>query len=170
MKIKYLALPAITVFLLSATKALAFCPVCVVAVAGGVGLSRWLGVDDTVTGLWVGALIVASIGWTYTFLKNRKWDFWGNKVLIAILYYLVILGPLWRADIIGHPLNKIWGVDKLVVGVIVGSVFFLTGMLIYSPLKKKNNNRAHFPFEKIVLAIVPIVILSIVFYFITKMK
>lgn len=36
-------------------KAQAVCPVCTVAVGTGVGLSRWLGVDDTITGLWLGA-------------------------------------------------------------------------------------------------------------------
>ena len=29
------------------TKALAICPVCTVAVGAGIGLSRWLGIDDS---------------------------------------------------------------------------------------------------------------------------
>ena len=42
-----------------AGKALALCPVCAIAVGAGIGVSRWLGVDDTITGVWVGGLIVS---------------------------------------------------------------------------------------------------------------
>jgi len=57
--------PIIAVGLLFAKKALAVCPICTVAVATGIGFSRWLGIDDTITGLWIGGLTVSlkSIGW-----------------------------------------------------------------------------------------------------------
>ena len=35
------------------------CPVCAVAVGFGLGLSRWLKIDDAISGLWIGALIVS---------------------------------------------------------------------------------------------------------------
>ena len=38
-----------------AIPAKAICPVCTVAVGAGIGLSRWLGIDDSITGLWIGA-------------------------------------------------------------------------------------------------------------------
>lgn len=38
--------------LIFAKKALAVCPICTVAVGAGVGLSRCLGIDDSITGLW----------------------------------------------------------------------------------------------------------------------
>jgi hypothetical protein len=33
------------------------CPVCTIAVAGGVGLCRYLGIDDLISGAWIGALL-----------------------------------------------------------------------------------------------------------------
>ena len=56
--------PIIAVGLLFAKKALAVCPICTVAAATGIGFSRWLGIDDTITGLWIGGLTVSlkSIG------------------------------------------------------------------------------------------------------------
>jgi hypothetical protein len=33
------------------------CPVCTIAVAGGVGLCRYLGIDDLISGSWIGALL-----------------------------------------------------------------------------------------------------------------
>lgn len=38
---------------------LAQCPVCTVAIGVGVGLCRYLGIDDLITGLWIGALLLA---------------------------------------------------------------------------------------------------------------
>jgi hypothetical protein len=51
-------LAAVAVFagLFFAETASAICPLCTIAVGAGVGLSRWIGVDDAVTGLWIGGL------------------------------------------------------------------------------------------------------------------
>jgi len=168
MKFKYIIFSLLATVLLPTAKALAFCPVCVVAVAGGVGLSRWLGVDDTITGLWIGGLLVAMAGWTNNYLAKKKISFGGIKVLVPVAYYVLVVGPLYRSEIIGHPLNKFWGIDKLILGIAIGSVFLLLGMWLYEILKKKNNGHAHFPFEKIILAVSPLIILSAVFYFLTK--
>jgi hypothetical protein len=35
-------------------------------------------------------------------------------------------------------------------------------------LKQKNGGKAHFPFEKVVLPVAPLIILSVIFYFVTK--
>lgn len=157
-------------FLLSAKVALAFCPVCTVAAAAAVGLSRWLGVDDTISGLWIGGLTVSAIAWTINWLKNnRKIDFWWLNVLVAMSYYALIMIPFYKTDIISfHPANMLWGIDKLVLGMVLGSVFFLLGHSLYQIVKEKNGGHAHFPFEKIVFPVAPVLILSIIFYFITK--
>jgi hypothetical protein len=77
-------------------------------------------------------------------------------------------GPLFWGKIIGHPANQLWGLDKLVLGTIIGSLFFLAGYIGYNYLKAKNGGHAHFPFQKVVMPVGPIVILSIIFYLITK--
>ena len=168
MKIKYILPSAIVTLLLSAGKALAFCPVCVVAVGAGVGLSRYLKIDDTITGLWIGGLLVAMSGWTINYLEKKKVNFVGIKILVVAAYYTLVCAPLYRNEIIGHPLNKFWGVDKLMLGIAIGSVFLLGGDLLYHYLKKKNGGHAHFPFEKIVFPVAPLIILSVIFYFLTK--
>lgn len=156
------------ILLASATSAKAFCPICTFAVAGGVGLSRWLGVDDTVTGLWIGAFIVSTILWTNNYLKSRGVKFFGFQAIVAILYYALIFVPLYKYQILGHHLNRLWGIDKLVLGTAIGSIGFLLGVVGYNLIKKKRG-KAHFHFQKIVLALLPILILSIIFFFITKL-
>jgi hypothetical protein len=154
--------------LLLPTAAKAFCPVCTVAVGAGLGLARWLKIDDTITGLWIGGLIVSLIGWTINWLNAKKIRFIGRKPLIIALYYVSIIWPLYHWNLIGHPIHSLWGIDKLVLGMTLGSIFFLFGGLWYSAIKAKNNNHAQFPFQKLVMPISPLVILSIVFYFLTK--
>jgi len=155
-------------WMMLAPAASAICPVCTIAVVAGVGLSRWLGVDDTISGLWIGGLTVSLIMWTINWLDAKKIKFKGRKILITIAYYLLIAAPLYYTDIIGHPLNKLWGMDKIILGIILGSIAFLTSSLWYYSLKKKNNDRAHFPFQKVVMAISPILLLTLIFYFVTK--
>ncbi len=147
--------------------ALAFCPVCAVAAGAGVGLSRWLGVDDTITGLWLGgalvSLIIATISWLNK--KNVHWP--GHSLLIAASYYLILLWPLYAQGIIGHPFNKIWGLDKLLLGIILGSIGFYLGGKYYH-YDKRRRGRARFPLQKAIMPLVPLIIFSFIFYFLTK--
>ena len=156
-------------FLLSAKSVLAFCPVCTVAAAAAVGLSRWIGVDDTISGLWIGGLTVSAIAWTINWLRRKNISKWWLNIIISLIYYAMIMIPFYKADIISfHPSNMLWGVDKLVLGLILGSLFFLSGHSLYLMAKEKNGGHAHFPFEKIVFPVTTLFIFSIVFYFITK--
>jgi len=166
-KILQIALYLFILNIFIAEKAFAVCPVCTIAVAGGVGLSRWLGIDDTIISFWIGGLTVSLIIWTLNWFDKKNIKFFSKNIIIVVMYYGLIVAPLFYTGIMGHPLNKMWGIDKLLIGIILGSIGFLGGVKIYDYLKKKNNNRAHFPFQKVVMPILPLVILSIIFYFIT---
>lgn len=151
----------------------AVCPVCTVAVGAGVGFSRYLGIDDTIAGLWIGALIVSVSMWTINWMNKKKWKFKGREILVVFLYYAISIWPLyyWEIDgatVMGHPYNKIWGIDKLLLGIIIGSIVFFATAIWYNYLKKKNNNHAYFPFQKVVMPVVALAILSGIFYLITK--
>ncbi len=170
---KKLSIYLITIFAVSlivAKKALAVCPICTVAVGAGIGLSRWLGIDDSITGLWIGGLIVSMIAWTISWLTKKKINFRGRNAIVVIGYYLLIIAPLYFMKFIGNPLDSLCGcgIDKLLLGVIVGSSAFFFGTSWYYFLKEKNDGHAYFPFQKVVMPISPLIILSIVFYFLTK--
>jgi hypothetical protein len=160
-------------YLLLPQAASAVCPVCTVAVVGGIELSRYLGVDDSITGLWVGGLTVSLIFWTIDWLNRKNIRFKGRKILVVLGYYILVVLPLYLLKIIHLRLPRYetfcgCGIDKMTVGLASGSIVFLIGALLYTYLKKKNGGHAHFPFEKVVLPIAPLIILSIIFYFLTK--
>lgn len=163
---KYFVLAASFLALLP-LKAYAMCPVCTVAIAGGVGLSRWLGVDDTVTGVWIGGLLVSMTFWTINYLNAKKIKFFGMNILIPIAYYLLTLIPLDYSEIIGHPYNKLWSIDKLILGIAIGTVITVIAMSLYELMRRKNG-KAHFPFEKVALPVLSLILASGAFYFITR--
>lgn len=161
----YLAFILALIFLLKGTLVQAVCPVCTVAVGAGLGLSRWLGIDDSITGLWIGGLTVSFIIWTLTWLAKKKISFKGIGPVTVVSFYLLIILPLYWGGLIGHPANAIWGIDRFVLGIIAGSAAFFGASSWYEQLKKKNNNHAHFPFQKIVMPVGTLVLLSGIFYF-----
>jgi hypothetical protein len=159
--------------LLFVQNALAVCPLCTVAVGVGVGFSRWLGIDDIITGLWIGGLIVSMIAWTESWLEKKNIRFRGRLVAAILGYYLLIVLPLYFTGFLGNPqksLACVCGVyfDKLLLGIIIGSFAFWFGASWYYYLKEKNQGRAYFPFQKVVMPVGPLVILSIFFYFLTR--
>lgn len=145
----------------------AICPVCTVVVGAGIGLSRWLGIDDSITGVWIGALLISVSLWTINWISSKEWRFKGYKTAVFAFYVSLIIIPLFWMDVLFHPLNQIWGIDKLVIGIIIGILFFILSYKIHFYLKKKNNDKVYFPFQKVALTVGAMIILSLLFYFIT---
>jgi len=154
-------------------KVLAVCPLCSVGVTMGVGFSRWLGIDDTISGLWLGGLIVSLISWTENWLEKKNIRFKGRVFINAFVYYALLIIPLYYYGLIGHPRNKLFyfgnlNIDKLLFGIISGSIAFWCGASWYYYLKEKNQGKAYFPFQKVVMPLLPLIILSFIYYFLTK--
>lgn len=146
----------------------AVCPVCTVAVVAGLGLSRWLGVDDTVSGVWIGGLIVSSGVWLSTWLIKKNVHIPLLPLWCTALFYPFVFLPLWMGHIIGHPNNVLWGMDKLIVGTIAGTVGLVGGILLDTITRKKHNGKVLFFYQKVIFPIALLIIASLVFYGITK--
>lgn len=143
----------------------AVCPVCVVVVGAGIGIAEEFGVSDTIIGIWVGAFIIAMAWWTVNWLIKKNWCFKGCGSITFLSYYLLTLVPLYYAGYIGKELNKLWGIDKLLLGVLVGSILFFLGERYHFYLKEKNGNKVYFPFQRVVVPVVALIIATTVFYF-----
>lgn len=150
-----------------AQTALAVCPVCVVGVGAGVGLARWLKIDDTITGLWIGGLTVALVMWTIEWLKKKNIRFGGMEILVAAAYYAMVIWPLYSVEIIGHQYHKIWGMDKLILTIFIGSLAFFGFEKWYRAMRAKRG-KSLFKYQKIVWAWLPLIILSVIFFFLTR--
>jgi hypothetical protein len=140
----------------------AVCPVCTVAVGGGVLLSHYLGIDDLLIGIWTGGLILSLGLWSAsyikrTFIKGQAW------LLTAILWVTTVLG-LKKAGFIGNPTCKIQGYDKLLTGIIAGSLVFVLAYGIDFGLRKLNKSqpgKAFFPYQRVVIPVALLIIATL---------
>lgn len=153
---------------LVAYNAQAFCPVCVVAAGAGLEFSRYLGIDDAITGLWIGALLVSFSILTLGWLEKKSYNFAGRKFSVFFAFYFLTIFPLYWAKLIGQPFHAFWGIDKLLLGIILGSIVFYLGGMLNLYLKKKNDNKVYFPFQKVILPVGLLLISSFIFYFLTR--
>jgi hypothetical protein len=133
------------------------------AVGVGVGLSRYLGIDDLISGAWIGGLVMSLTIWTINWLNKRNIRFLFRKILVLIIFYLLVLLPLFLSGMIGHPYNKFLGIDKLVFGILSGSFIFLASFFFHNFLKNKNRGKSFFPFQRVVIPISFLLFLSLIF-------
>lgn len=154
---------------LFAHTALAVCPACTIAVAGGLGLSRFLGVDDTISGVWIGALLLSFslLFFNWLIKKYPKLNFLYCKLIVMVLTYALVIVPLAWADIIGHPLNRLWGIDKLILGTIAGSLTFWFSLWLDKKVRQIKG-RQFFLYQKVVFPITLLLISSVVLWIIIK--
>jgi len=106
--------------------------------------------------------------WTVNWLLKNNWCFKGCAPVTFLSYYLLTLVPLYSGGLIGREGNELWGVDKLLFGVMVGSILFYFGAKFHFYLKSKNNEKVYFPFQKVVISVVTLLLASGLFYFLTK--
>ena len=159
-------------YLLAPAKALAVCPVCTIAVGAGLGLSRFLGIDDSVSGVWAGGLTLSSSFWFSDWLAGKfksKFKFKYKTLAVAALMYALVFIPLWFAEIIGHPFNTIWGIDKFIFGAVVGSATFLKTVWLDRKVRQIKG-RQLFSYQKVVFPLLGLLLASLVLFLITSVK
>ena len=151
------------IYLLSTS--LAICPVCVVAIGTGVGILKNYGIDDLVSGIWYGALILSIYFSIIDYLEKKNIRFLFRKLLVFILTYLVFVAPIYLFEDIKLNLStqRIFGMDRIVLGVILGSIILFLAKITDQKLREKNNGKGYFPFQKVIIPILYLIISSIIF-------
>lgn len=147
-------------FLIHPGISLAHCPLCVAGAAAGVTLTRWIGVDDSITGVWIAAVLGAMSFWLFNWLLGRKIKIIEkNRELIRPAIYILIWGmTLWsfyKFQLIIR-MSQIWGLDKLTFGMLAGGTLFY----LVDSLKIKH----YFNYQKIVVSLGSMTILSLLIY------
>ncbi|MBP5204612.1 hypothetical protein J6Z48_03160 [bacterium] len=154
----------------SVAKTYAFCPVCTIAIGAGVGLTRYLKIDDTIPGVWAGGLCISLVYWLISFIekrrkklpqRDRKAPLW-MKILSFIGVYALVIIPLYFTKMIG--VSNLWGIDKIILGMIVGTIFALLGDRVEKSVRKRNKGKAVFPFQKVVIPVFFLLLATFIFY------
>ncbi len=159
---------AASTMVMGGTSAMAVCPVCTVAVGAGLESARLLGVDDVITGIWAGGLSLSLFFWTAGWLKKRGVTsaFW--QLLVPFVVYYGLLAAVYLMPDVMFGANTLWGIDKFLLGIIVGTVAFYLGARWYIRIKRNNGGRAQFAFQKVIVPLSFLVLMTAVFWFVTK--
>lgn len=145
----------------------AICPVCTIAVGAGVGVSRGIGIDDTVTGLWIGGLVISSGLWLANWVRKKGWKIPYPEVLSILLMLIFVIPPLYWSKMIGISGNILLGIDKVILGTTIGSFLFLLSIWIDKKLRSMNNGKVYIYYQKVILPVSLLSIFSLIFYLIT---
>ncbi len=157
--------------LLFANAANAVCPVCTIAIGAGLEGMRILGVKDVLTGIWAGGLTVSLIGWTANYMRKHgvKNIFW--YILNPVVYIALLMGVYFvpsENPIVKWWDNCMWGIDQFLLGILVGAATFIIMELWYMRIKRNNGGHALFPFQKVVMPFVGLLVMTGVFWAIIR--
>lgn len=145
-----------------APAALAHCPLCVAGAGAGLTLSRWVGIDDSITGVWLAAFLGAISFWSETALIKKQ----ELRLLFRPLIYIgIFVATIWSFYkfnlIVTH--GEIFGLHKLTFGMIAGGVLFYLVDVIDDLLIKKYG-KVLFPYQRIVVSLGSMLLLSVGIY------
>jgi len=149
----------LTVALFSASSGVAYahCPLCVAGAGVGLTLSRLLGIDDTITGIWLGVFLGALAFW-FSMNLGRKNKIFRNKLIELIIYIsftVLTIISFYQFNLIEKHID-IFGFDKLPFGMVVGGVVFYLINLIHI--------KHYFAYQKIIISLGTMTLLSVIFY------
>ncbi len=134
----------------------AHCPLCTAAVGSGLVIARSVGIDDSVVGIWVGALIISSALWLNKFLVKRNKNFKFQKGIVIVTFFLITVVPFYFSNLINFQYT-LFGVDRLLFGTILGCVITLASFDISKRIRN-NNNKPVMPFQSISLTVAILII------------
>ncbi|MBE6445677.1 MAG: hypothetical protein E7019_06505 [Alphaproteobacteria bacterium] len=139
------------------------CAVCTVAVGASLEIARYYGVDDCVVGVWAGALLALLGYWLILWFEKKNWnfagrDFWLMALSVGSIGFMYISEIPYSPQIIG-----VFYLDPLLFSTILGALTFIYVSKFYQYMKAKNGGHAHFPFEKVVIPVLALTLLSVYF-------
>ena len=139
------------------------CPVCTVAIVGSLTIARKLGVDDSIVGLWLGALLAMLGYWTIRFLDKRNWFFPGYRIW-SMLVCLAMVGAVYIKELTYTPriILNVFNLDPFLFSTLLGFITLILGVKFYAWMKAKNGGHAHFPFEKVFVPIALLILINVI--------
>ncbi len=158
--------------------AYAHCPLCTLGVGAAAASAKYFGLDVSIIGLFVGAFGISTGLWFARAIKKKFIPY--QTAIITLLSYLLTVIPLRFIStdnlylpilLFGEPgsfLNKIYWIDMLIFGSIIGGLVTTLGYYIHNMLKKKNNDKVLFPYQGIALTLGILIIAGAILFFTVK--
>ena len=139
----------------------AHCPLCVAGAGAGLSLSRVLGIDDSISGVWMAAFLGAMSYWLANSIKKTYVPFQGELIYIAIFATTIL--SFYRFGLINEHNGLIGNLPKITFGMLTGGVLFFLVDRVNALIKKKKG-KVLFPYQPIVFTLGSMTVLSIGIY------
>lgn len=154
---------SVALILLLPSATFAFCPVCLVATGLFTGIFRWLGVDDTIVGLWLGAFALSLSIFLNNVLFRKGKNVKFQLTLIAVAIYILLAATLYFTGAF-IPDNNIFGINKIIFGIIFGSLLLAISPPADRLIRKQNQGRMFVSHQKVFVAVGIVLLFSFIFY------
>ena len=152
----------------------AHCPLCTGAVILAATSAKYYGLDNSIVGLFVGAFAISLGLWIGNRLKTKYFRFQTTAIVLASFILTVgpliftkndkLLLPLFLFGEAGSIFHRVYFVDKLILGSIIGGILCLITYGLHLHIKKVRG-RVLFPFQGLVFTLVSLVIAGAALYF-----
>ncbi|MEK6863012.1 MAG: hypothetical protein AABW57_02525 [Nanoarchaeota archaeon] len=143
----------------------AHCPLCTGAVVAGAVGAKYLGLDITILGIFVGAFAISLGLWISRKIKNYfKYQ---NTLIVTSSFFLTVIPSLAFIKDMTYIslLSKVYFVNKLLIGSIIGALVTLLAYRLHNYIKLKYG-KVLFPYQGVILTILFLFLASIPVYFI----
>ena len=141
------------------------CAMCTVVIGSALGLSKCLGVPDLISGIWLGALVLAIASFTgNSVAKKTGRQMWRWLVLASIVAFSYL--SLYLLHFFADSPTDYWGLPNLLVAMLAGTLALLVGEGLDKVLRRLKNDagRPYFPFQKVVCPVVCLLIMTGIMY------
>ena len=171
---KKLLLAVILAVILLSASAYAHCPLCTAAVGAAAVSAKYYGLDTSIIGLLIGAFGISTGLWFG--LRTKKQFFRNQLVVIVILSFALTVVPLLALNTeyayfplllfgaSGTALNKVYWVNKILLGSIIGGLITLAAFRLHMFIKSARG-KVLFPFQGVVLTVLFLAVTGLGMYF-----
>ncbi len=157
----------------------AHCPLCTAAVGVAAVGAKYYGIDDSIIGLFIGAFSISVGLWFGLKILKKNYIRFQMPLIIILSFVLTVIPiiysinsnslymPLLLFGEAGSLFNKVYWVNKMLLGSIIGSVVTLVGYWVHVKIKEFHG-RVLFPFQGMIITIVLLVLTGVIQYFVFK--
>lgn len=166
---------ATVVMLMSIKPVFAHCPLCTAAVGAAAVSASYFGLDAVIIGLFVGAFGVSTGLWIGRKIRKQYVKFQLPLVVAAsfLLTTVPLTGlidehlylPVLWAGAGGSLLNKVYFVDKMLFGSVLGGVTSLAAFWLHLYVKRVKG-RALVPFQGIIFTVLMLIAVGTALFFV----
>lgn len=145
----------------------AHCPLCVVGAGAGLSLSRVLGIDDSITGVWMAAFLGVMSFWINNSIikksASKKEYIPFQKLIIYIAIFATTIFSFYRFGLINEHNGLIYNLPKLTFGLLTGGALLYLVDMVNEAIKKKKG-KVLFSYQSLVFTLGSMFLLSIGIY------